>query len=84
MTETSPQGSCPYLWPDAKYLKVRDGAYAYSKALMVAFPVHDTGRREAIGIEVAESETEAGWAAFLRELRARGLVGVRLVAWGAG
>jgi transposase-like protein len=45
---------------------------------MVAFAVHGSGRREVIGIEIAESETEAGWAAFLRELRARGLQGVRL------
>ena len=72
------EGSYPYLWLDAKYLKVRDGAHVYSKALMVAFAVHDTGRREVIGIEIAESETEAGWAAFLRDLRARGLEGVRL------
>jgi transposase-like protein len=36
---------------------------------MVAFAVHSSGRREVIGIEIAESETEAGWAAFLRELR---------------
>ena len=45
---------------------------------MVAFAVHESGRREVIGIEIAESETEAGWAAFLRELVARGLEGVRL------
>jgi putative transposase len=45
---------------------------------MVAFAVHESGRREVIGIEIAPSETEAGWAAFLRELRARGLEGVRL------
>ena len=31
-----------------------------------------------IGIEIAEQETEAGWAAFLRDLRARGLEGVML------
>jgi putative transposase len=45
---------------------------------MVAFAVHSSGRREVIGIEIAASETEAGWAAFLRELVARGLQGVRL------
>ncbi len=72
------EGSYPYLWLDAKHLKVRDGAHVYSKALMVAFGVHDSGRREVIGIEIAESETEAGWAAFLRDLRARGLAGVQL------
>jgi putative transposase len=71
-------GAYPYLWLDAKHLKVRDRGHVHSKALMVAFAVHESGRREVIGIEIAESETEAGWAAFLRELVARGLQGVRL------
>jgi putative transposase len=72
------EGGFPYLWLDAKHLKVRDRGHVHSKALMVAFAVHGSGRREVIGIEIAESETEAGWSAFLRELRARGLAGVRL------
>lgn len=72
------EGEYPYLWLDAKHLKVRDNGHVHSKALMVAFAVHESGRREVIGIEISESETEAGWAAFLRELRARGLQGVRL------
>jgi transposase-like protein len=72
------EGAYPYLWLDAKHLKVRDRGNVHSKALMVAFAVHESGRREVIGIEIAESETEAGWAAFLRELRARGLEGVRI------
>lgn len=72
------EGAYPYLWLDAKHLKVRDSGHVRSKALMVAFAVHESGRREVIGIEIAESETEAGWAAFLRELRARGLGGVKL------
>lgn len=73
------EGAYPYLWLDAKHLKVRDRGHVHSKALMVAFAVHESGRREVIGIEIAESETEAGWAAFLRELVARGLEGVRIV-----
>lgn len=72
------EGAYPYLWLDAKHLKVRDAGHVHSKALMVAFAVHESGRREVIGIEIAPSETEAGWAAFLRELRSRGLEGVRL------
>ncbi len=71
------EGAYPYLWLDAKHLKVRD-RHVHSKALMVALAVHESGRREVIGIEIAEPETEASWAAFLRELRARGLEGVRL------
>jgi putative transposase len=74
------EGVYPYLWLDAKHLKARGRGHVHSKALMVAFAVHGSGRREVIGIEIAESEAEAGWAAFLRELRARGLQGVRLAA----
>ena len=49
-----------------------------SKALVVAYAVHETGRREVIGIDLGEVETEAFWVEFLRGLRARGLAGVRL------
>ena len=45
---------------------------------MIAYAVHETGRREVIGIDVGEAETEAFWREFLRGLRARGLTGVRL------
>jgi putative transposase len=48
------------------------------KALVIAYGVHQTGRREVIGIDVGEAETEAFWREFLRGLRARGLAGVRL------
>jgi transposase-like protein len=40
--------------------------------------VHETGRREIIGLDVGEAETEAFWTEFLRSLVARGLVGVQL------
>ena len=45
---------------------------------MVADAVHETGRREVIGLEVGEVESEAFWREFLRALRRRGLDGVRL------
>jgi len=40
--------------------------------------VHETGRREIIGLDVGEAETEAFWREFLRSLVARGVVGVQL------
>ena len=40
--------------------------------------MHETGRREIIGLDVGEAETEAFWRDFLRSLVARGLVGVEL------
>ena len=48
------------------------------KALVIAYGVHETGRREVVGIDVGEAETEAFWREFLRSLRSRGLAGVAL------
>jgi transposase-like protein len=48
------------------------------KCLVIAYAVHESGRREVIGLDVGEAETEAFWREFLRSLRARGLTGVRL------
>src|SRR3954449_6449362 len=72
------EGAHPYLWLDAKQEKVRDGAHVVSKALVIAYGVHETGRREVIGLDVGPVESEAFWREFLRSLRRRGLDGVRL------
>ena len=72
------EGAYPYLWLDAKQEKVRDGAHVVSKALVIAYAVHETGRREVIGLDVGEIESEAFWREFLRSLKRRGLDGVRL------
>jgi len=72
------EGGHPYLWLDAKQEKVRDGAHVVSKAVVIAYAVHETGRREVIGLDVGEIESEAFWREFLRSLRRRGLDGVRL------
>jgi len=72
------EGAYPYLWLDAKVEKVREPGGVRHKALVIAYGVHETGRREVIGIDVGEAETEAFWREFLRSLRARGLSGVQL------
>ena len=71
-------GDYPYLWLDAKQVKVRDGGHVRSKALVIAYAVHESGRREVIGLDLGEVESEAFWVELLRELRRRGLQGVRL------
>ena len=73
------EGAYPYLWLDAKQLKVRDRGRVLSKALVIAYGVHDSGRREVIGIDLGEIESEPFWTEFLRGLRSRGLMGLRLV-----
>src|SRR3954468_5089089 len=74
-----PEGRYPYLFVDAKVEKVRDGGRVVPKCVVVAHAVHETGRREIIGLDVGAAETEAFWREFLRSLIARGLHGVELV-----
>ena len=73
------EGAYPYLWLDAKVERVREAGGVRHKALVIAYGVHASGRREVVGIDVGEAETEAFWRSFLRSLRARGLDGVQLV-----
>jgi len=75
------EGAYPYLWLDARIERVRDrdAHTVRHKALLVAYGVHESGRREVIGIAVGEVESEATWREFLRSLVARGLAGVQLV-----
>ncbi|MGH2941637.1 MAG: IS256 family transposase [Solirubrobacteraceae bacterium] len=72
------EGRYPYVFVDAKIEKVRDGGRVQRKCVVVAHAVHESGRREIIGLDVGEAETEAFWTEFLRSLVARGLVGVQL------
>jgi putative transposase len=72
------EGAYPYLWLDAKQVKVRDHGRVVSKALVIAYAVHETGVREVIGLDVGEVESGAFWTEFLRSLKKRGLAGVRL------
>ena len=72
------EGAYPYLWLDAKYVKVRDHGRVVSKALVVAYAVHESGVREVIGLDIGEVESGAFWVEFLRSLKKRGLDGVRL------
>src|SRR3954451_4337378 len=73
------EGRYPYLWLDAKVEKVRDGGRVVRKCLVIAHGVHESGRREVIGLDCGECETEAFWRDFLRSLVKRGLAGVQLV-----
>ena len=55
------EGRYPYLFVDAKVEKVRDGGRVARKCVVIAHAVHETGRREIIGLDVGEAETEAFW-----------------------
>lgn len=74
------EGSYPYVWVDATYVKARQDGRVVSVAVVIAVGVKgETGEREVLGVDVGPSEDGAFWSAFLRSLVARGLRGVRLV-----
>jgi putative transposase len=68
-----------YVFLDATYIKGRVRGRVVSRAVVIATGVTATGDREVLGIDVGDSEDGAFWTAFLKGLRARGLVGVKLV-----
>lgn len=73
------QGPYTYLWLDALVHKVREGGRTVSVAAVIAIGVNADGHREVLGTDVITAEDGAGWVAFLRSLKARGLTGVQLV-----
>jgi len=72
-------GPFTYLWLDALQIKCREGGRIAGVAAVVATAVNADGHREILGLDLMTSEDGAGWTAFLRDLVARGLSGVRLV-----
>ena len=73
------EGTWPYLWLDATYVKVREGGRTVSRAMIIAVAVNDDGKREVLGVAPGPSEAETFWTDFLRSLADRGLRGVKLV-----
>lgn len=72
-------GPYPFVWMDALEIKVREGGRVVATSALIATAVNGDGRREIVGLRVGAAETGASWTAFLRDLVARGLSGVRLV-----
>jgi putative transposase len=72
-------GPYAYVWLDAHSQRCRDGGRIVNVATVTAIGVNADGHREVLGCDVITSEDGAGWTAFLRELVARGLTGVKLV-----
>ena len=73
------EGRFPYIWLDAIVFKSREGGRIANVAALIAVGVNEEGHREVLGIDVVTGEDGAGWLAFLRGLKARGLRGVELV-----
>ena len=69
----------PYLILDARYEKVREAGVITSQAVLIAIGIDWDGRRQVLGIEVANRESRSSWRDFLLSLRQRGLTGVEFV-----
>lgn len=81
------EGSYPYMWLDALYLKMRQDHRIVSLAMVIAIGVRETGERDVLGFSLGASEeyafsrqdTGTVWMDLQRSLLRRGLKGVQLV-----
>lgn len=69
----------PYLILDARYEKVRESGIIVSQAVLVAVAVDGDGRRQILGVDLANRESRSSWRDFLLALKGRGLAGVEFV-----
>ena len=69
----------PYLILDARYEKVREAGVITRQAVLIAIGIDRDGRRQVLGVEVANRERRSSWRDFLLSLRQRGLSGVAFV-----
>ena len=68
----------PYLILDARYEKIREDGAIRSHAVLIAIGIDWEGRRQILGVELANRETSSSWKEFLLSLKERGLRGVEL------
>jgi len=73
------EDACPYLIVDARYERVREAGIIRSRAVMIAIGINWDGRREVLGVELANRESESSWRDFLLGLKERGLSGAEFV-----
>ncbi len=72
------EGTYPYVYLDGIWLKRSWGGEVKNVSVLVALGVNENGDREIIGVSEGAKEDKASWSGFLRELKERGLRGVRL------
>ncbi len=73
------EGEHPYLYLDGIVLKRSWAGEVRNVSLLVATSVNSEGYREILGICEGGKEDAASWLAFLKQLKQRGLAGVRLI-----
>jgi transposase-like protein len=71
--------SYPYMHIDARYEKVRVDGRVVSQAVLVSVGFTSEGKREILDWRVGDSESQETWGEMFRDLKDRGLKGLRLV-----
>jgi len=72
------KGDYVYVFLDGLYLKRSWGGEVRNVAVLVAVGVNSEGYREVLGVVEGTKEDKESWSSFLRQLKKRGLKGVRL------
>ncbi len=73
------EGIHPYVYLDGIVLKRSWAGEVKNVSVLVAIGVNIEGFREILGVCEGAKEDKAGWLAFLRHLKDRGLEGVQLI-----
>jgi len=71
--------SYPYLVVDARYEYIRTETGVASKAVMIVIGICEDGYRHVLSIGVGDSENEVDWGNIFKQLKERGLYGVKYV-----
>jgi len=73
------EGSFAYVYLDGIVLKRSWGGEIRNVCVLAAIGVDSDGYRRILGVSEGHKEDRAGWLGFLKELKKRGLSGVRLM-----
>ena len=71
-------GEFPYVFLDGLWLKRSWGGEVKNVSVLVAIGVAQTGYRQILAVSEGAKEDKTSWTGFLRELKERGLKGVKL------
>lgn len=73
------EGTFAYVYLDGIVLKRSWGGEIKNVSVLAAIGVDSDGYRRIVGVSEGHKEDKAGWLGFLKELKKRGLSGVRLI-----
>jgi transposase-like protein len=73
------EGDYPYVYLDGIVLKRSWAGEVRNVSVLVATGVGEDGYRKVLGIAEGHKEDKVGWSGFIKQLKDRGLTGVRLI-----